>query len=93
MNVCDEETPLSAHIKYPNSFDIVVEHNSEKSFTASVYRDIGNHCHPVAVYRTDGMELFKKTLWKAVKRAEREAAGRRFSYYAPLWENEYIEVR
>ena len=93
MNVCDEETPLPAHIKHLNSFDIIVEHNSEKSLTASVCRDIENHCNPVAVYRTDGMELFEKTLWKAVKRAEREAAERRFSYYAPLWENEYIEVR
>ncbi len=80
MNVCDEETPLPAHKNIPTA-------------SISVCRDIENHCNPVAVYRTDGMELFGKTLWKAVKRAEREAAEGRFSYYAPLWENEYIEVR
>lgn len=93
MNVCDEETPLPAHIKYLNSFDIIVEHHSEKSLTASVCGISGTI---VTLWRCTApmvWNFWKKTLWKAVKRAEREAAERRFSYYAPLWENEYIEVR
>ena len=92
MNTCDEETPLLAHIKYPNRFDIIVEHHSEKRFTASIFWDIGNHCPPVAVYSTADLSLLEKTLAEAVKRTEREAEERRFSYYGPLWETEFIEI-
>ncbi|MBP3798461.1 MAG: hypothetical protein J6I46_11920 [Ruminococcus sp.] len=92
MNSCDEETPLLAQIAYPDNFDIMVEHSNEELFMATVYWSYIDHTPPVAVYSTKDIRLLKKALAEAVERAERELSQRRFSYYGPLWETEYIEI-
>ena len=92
MNSCDEETPLLAQIRYPERFDIIVEHSGARVFRVSLYWDIENHCPPVAVYHTDDIMLLEKALMQAAERADREVDERRFSYYGPLWETEHIRV-
>ena len=93
MDSCDDETSLLAHIEYPNNFDIIVEHNNEEIFTVSLYWGMLDHCPAVAVYSTKDMALLEKTLTECIRRAEKEAVLRRFSYYGPLWETEIIEIR
>lgn len=85
MNTCDEDSSLLAHIEYPNNFDIMVEHYGAKKFTAALYWGIQDHCPPVAVFRVEDISLLKKAVAECVKRAEREAEGRRFSYYGKLF--------
>lgn len=92
MNSCDEETPLLAQIRFPEKFDMIVEHISMQTFTVSLYWDIENRCPPVIVWHAENTQLLKKALHEAVIRTEEEVKQRRFSYYGPIWETEFIEV-
>jgi hypothetical protein len=40
MNCCDEDTPLLAQIKYPNGFDLIIEHIDGRGLLASIYWEI-----------------------------------------------------
>ena len=92
MNCCDEESPLLAHIEYPDNFDVLAEHINAEKFTVTLYWGLPDHCPPVAVYRAGDMSLLEKALAECVRRAERELAEKRFSYYGKLWDTEYIDV-
>ena len=93
MNSCDEDTPLLAQISFPEKFDIIAEHINMQAFKVSLYWDIENRCPPVIVWRAENSQLLEKVLHEAVIRTEKEVVQRRFSYYGPLWETEYIEVK